>query len=484
VFKIYFKKLPGKTLSSNTFSYYEKLTTPQVRNFFMRGLSYVYMSGNVNNVNTFLNTDVFSRRIPSSVKTMDANVKGTHVTLKGIANSEGLPKIPAISNVHSGLDWDTIVTTGFIYTKSNIHFTIDEYSNKIKMNGIEYYFPQTDGSFILGTDTLFIVSKPNTNRDSRIEMSHLLTDLEPDTQYYAFAFMKYKFQTSDEYPMVGERTDFVPTLLEINFDINATTVTCNNEPFIDVIYNINVEEAEYKLLFDSESTAAGFVSVTEYTVLPASHIEIALPQGLPQGEYAATLYVSYGSWEENYDIMILVNSLPEVIGASEEEIVLSENEELYLFVEVANATEYQWYFEDNIIDGATESYYLDIYEVAQKGTYSVSISNECGSLLHFFDVKKTEPVNSVTETEATKYNMTVYPNPARQGETVSFLLEVPENVTPEASVLIFDTSGRKAGEYPLNNHKTEISLNYAEGAYLVKVRIKNGREMVSKIIIQ
>jgi hypothetical protein len=484
VFKIFFKKLPGKILSNDTFSYYEKLITPQVRNFFMCGLGYVYMSGDVNNVNTFLDTDVFSRRIPSSVTTGNANVKSTHVTLKGIANSEGLPKIPAVPNVSSGLDWDTIVTTGFIYTKSDINITIDEYSNKIKMNDVEYDFPQTDGSFILGTDTLFMVLKPNTNRDSRIEMSHLLTDLEPNEQYYTFAFMKYKFQTSNEYPVVGERTGFETTLPEINFDINATTVTCNNEPFVNVAYNINVEEAQYKLLFGSEGMAAGFVNVTEYTDLPDLHINIALPQDLQAGTYAATVYISYGNWEENYDIVIMVNSLPEVTAVSEAEIVLSENEELYLFVEATNTTEYQWYFEDNIINGANESYYLDTYDAVREGTYSVSISNECGSLLHFFNVKKTEPTNSITENESAKYKVRVYPNPARKGETVSFLFDMPENVTPETSVQIFDMDGRKIGEYQLNDYRTEVSLNYAEGTYLVKVRTKNGHEMIGKIIIQ
>jgi hypothetical protein len=485
VFTICFKKLPGKKLSNDTFSYYKKFTIPQVRNFFSRGLNHVYMAGVIDSVSTFKNIDMFSRRIPSSITTVNPNVKGTHVILKGIANSEGLSKIPAAPNVSSGLDWDTIVSTGFIYTKSDLHLSIDKYSKKIKMNGVEYDFPeQTDGAFILGTDTLFIVSKPNTNKSTRIQMNHLLTDLDPDEQYYAFAFMIYKFQTSDEYPAMGERTSFETILPEIDFKINPAVIACSNESSVNIKYSINVEEAQYKLVFSPESIAAGFVNVTEYTDLPKSHIKVALPQEFQSKEYAATLYISYGNWEEMYDIVITMHSLPEVIATSAPEVTIYENEALHLFVEAKDATEYQWYFENDIINGANKSYYLDTYDTTREGTYSVFVSNECGLLLYFFDVKKTKSANNITENATTKYKLTVYPNPVKKKETLFFLLTTPENVAPEAIAQIFDMNDRKVGEYKLNNYKTEVSLNYAGGAYLVKVRTKSGYEMIEKIIIQ
>jgi len=482
VFTIFFKKLSGKTLSSNTFTYYEKLTTPQVRNFFSRGVTSVLMSGIGNGETSFTNSNLFSRRVPSSVKTKNATVKGTHVTLKGIANSEGLPKVPVNSGVSSGLDWDTIVTTGFIYTKSNIHFSTDEYSKKLKINGVECDFPtETNGSFIWGTDTLFIVSMPNSNRDTRIEMNYLLTDLDPDEQYYAFAFMTYKFQTSDVYPAIGAKIGFETILPEIEFDVNATIVACNNEQSFQIEYDINVDEAEYKLWFSDESMAAGFVSVTEYVPLPESNISIALPQGLPAGAYAATLYVRYGSWEENYDIVITINSLPELIASSEPEIILFENEEFYLFVEAKDAMEYQWYFEGNIIHGANESYYLDTFIAEKEGTYSVVISNECGSLLHDFYVKG-EP-NSVIENDALEYKLTVYPNPVIEDGLVTLLLQLPANESPDATAYFFDMNGKKMFEYRLTDYATHISLDLASGTYLIRVRTKSGMQLVSKIIV-
>jgi hypothetical protein len=74
VYKIYFKKLPGKTLTNQTFTYFEKLNQPVVRNMFSRGSAFICMSGNVNNTNTFLDTYIFSRRIPSTIKTEEAEV--------------------------------------------------------------------------------------------------------------------------------------------------------------------------------------------------------------------------------------------------------------------------------------------------------------------------------------------------------------------------------------------------------------------------
>jgi len=483
VFKLYFKKLPGKSLTNNTFTYYEKLNVPQVRNLFSRGYSFVYMSGETNDVTSFQNTNLFSRRIPSSVKTMNADVKGTSVTLNGLANSEGLAKVPAINGAYSGLDWDTIVASGFIYTKNDLLLTIDEYSKKIKLNNVEYDFPEiTNGSFVLGTDTLFMVSEYNTNRNTRVAIHDILTALEPETEYYAYSFMKYKFQTSDEYPVLGERISFKTNNSYTEMTVNATVVTCSNEPSVNINYNVSRDGVMYKLIFDSESAQAGFNSTVNYTALPASSIEIAMPQGLSAGIYTATLYASYGNWEQSFDIEIIVNTLPVITATSEPEMLLLENQDINLFVEVDGEAQYQWYFDGNIIIGANESHYSDRLTAEREGTYSVEVSTECGSLLQFFNVKISP--NGINENVAEGYSFKVYPNPVRRGETVSFLLDLPNSVAPDASAQIFDMTGRKVGEYKLNNHKTELSLNFSEGSYLVKVRTANGRELVSKVIVQ
>jgi hypothetical protein len=294
--------------------------------------------------------------------------------------------------------------------------------------------------------------------------------------------MKYKFQTSDEYPVVGERVGFETILPEISFGINETPIVCNNETEVNIEYNINIDEVEYKLLFSNESLAAGFINVTEYTALPASNIEITLPHGLQAGEYAATVYLRYGSWEENADIVITVNALPELIAASETEVILSENETLYLFVEAQDATAYQWYFEGNIIHGANEPHYSVTFVTGKEGTYSVAMTNECGSLFHDFNVK-AEPIVNIGENEAVNYKLTVYPNPVTEDGFITLLLQLPANETPDAVAYFYDMSGKKLFEYRLTDYATQLSLNLPTGTYLIRVHTKSGQKLVSKLMV-
>jgi len=446
------------------------------------------MSNTIEHEGSFVNTNLFTRRIPSSVETKTADVKGTQVCLKGVANSEGLQKIPANSGVCGGLDWDTIVTTGFIYTKNNLHLSVDEYSKKIKMDNMEYDFPSVEnGSFLLGADTLFIVSTSNTDRDTRIEMKQTITGLSAEETYFAYAFMKYKFQTSNEYLALGERTTFTTETglpeVEIEMDINTPTIACNDEQVVSVGYSINVEEALYKLIFSPESVEAGFVSMDEYLLLPESVLEVKLPKGVQAGNYTATMYITYESWEKSYDIELVVNSLPEVVTASEAELFLYENEEIYLFVEVEGDVEYQWYFKGNLIHGATESYFFDLFEDSKEGDYSVTISNYCGSVLHFFNVSK-HPIVSIDENKAMLFGFTVYPNPVKCSEKLVLLLELPENEQPDAIAYLYDMNGRRVDEHKLNDYKTEIAVHFTDGTYLVRVLTNSGREFVHKIIVQ
>jgi hypothetical protein len=393
VFKIYFKKLPGKKLSSNTFSYYEKLSVPVVRNLFSRGLGFVYMSGTENSVNTFLNTNVFTRRVPSTIKTVDAEVNGVNVTLKGIANSEGLTKIPANLGISGGLDWDNIMTTGFIYSKNDINLTIDEYENKIKIGTVEYDFPEvTNGSFTLETDLFTIVSKNNSNKETHIKMKETIMGLDPEETYYAYSYMKYKFQTSNAYPVLGERIVF------------KTGTPCDN-------------------------------------------------------------------------------GIPIVIAMSEPEIFLKENETLHLFVEVENDAEFQWFFNGNIIQGAIEPFYTALFDASHEGNYSVSISNQCGSLLLYFNVNM-KPNIGIGENETQDAKLWVFPNPVKNGEEIIIFLELPEHEKPEAVAYLYDMNGKLIHTFPINDYKTKIAAPHSNGTYLIEANMNSGRIFKTKIIIQ
>ncbi len=182
-----------------------------------RGSSWLSYSTKVANYDpgsgkTYVDQNCFSLRSPSLVTTDDYIANGTTVSLKGTASAIGLDKTAG----DMGLDWDSITTTGFIYSKSDVALNMDVYSRIIKVGvaGTEYPFPTagdidpTDHYFTLGADTFYITETPNASKATLINMEETISGLKANEVYYAYAYMKYKFQTSNEYPVIGSQITF------------------------------------------------------------------------------------------------------------------------------------------------------------------------------------------------------------------------------------------------------------------------------------
>jgi len=233
LYKLFFRKKSGKTITNETFKYYNRIGAPITYNEIVHSTTTVRSMGQPA-ANVFVNPELFTRRSPSTIKTLDATVNGTNVILAGLAKSDGLTKIPG----GNGLDWDKIIETGFIYSKNDIDLTIDSYSKKIKINNTEYDFPtifETDASFTLGDYTFNMLITKNPNSRAWINMSETITGLDADETYYAYAYMKYKFQTSSEYPVLGERIEFTTRDEQVTVIENE-----NKEPIINVFSYNNV----------------------------------------------------------------------------------------------------------------------------------------------------------------------------------------------------------------------------------------------------
>ena len=237
IFKLHFRKKPGQEISSNTFTYYEKLTPPPLHNDYNLGVPlFVQMSG-TQTIATNIRTHVFARRIRSDVFTLGSSVSGTSVTLSGLAEivNRDVVMVPTdVSGQRGGLDWDTILTTGFIYSKNNIAMSVGEYSKTLKIAGTDYNFPDAieiaAGTFTRGAYTFNIVSTPNTAKSYDINMSETVSNLDPVSEYCAYSFLLYRFQTSDPYPVLGTKTCFttgcdpaIPPTVTTPHTICATT---------------------------------------------------------------------------------------------------------------------------------------------------------------------------------------------------------------------------------------------------------------------
>jgi hypothetical protein len=288
VFKLFFKKLPGKTLTESTFTYYNRTLPPIQQNEFSK-VAAIHHTGADMPPMVNLYPQMFTRRCPATIETGVPSVYGTKVILNGLANAE---KIAKQSDLLQLLDWDNILSTGFIYSKNDVTLTMDEYSQKLSVNGEEYDFPGiADGVFTLGDYSFTIATTENSNNHTRIEMQEVIRDLEVDIPYYAYAFMTYKFQTSHAYPLLGNQISFTPTLCnEQPLVLNESEFSvCNTVASIDLTYNNYTESGSYKLMYDAAGIEAGFVNMNDYVTVPESTIEIAIPYGVNAGVYPATL---------------------------------------------------------------------------------------------------------------------------------------------------------------------------------------------------
>jgi hypothetical protein len=206
MYKVFFRKKEGKTLTNQTFKYYNRAGAPVTYNEIVHGTTTVRSIGKVSE-NVSVNPQLFTHRIPSIVTTLDATVEGANVMLNGVVNRDGVSRIPRGNHI----DWDSIIETGFIYSKNNVTLTMDEYSNTIRVHDMEYDFPihfEADGSFNLGGYTFYMKTKENHSNETVINMSESIAGLDVDEKYFVYSYMKYKFQTSNAYTVLGTRVEF------------------------------------------------------------------------------------------------------------------------------------------------------------------------------------------------------------------------------------------------------------------------------------
>jgi hypothetical protein len=235
------------------------------------------------------------------------------------------------------------------------------------------------------------------------------------------------------------------------------------------------------LVFDAAGVEAGFLNMDNYALLPETAIEIGIPYGASAGNYVATLLVREGECEKAYAISIELRGAPGIVSTSETELFVKEGEEFILLVETTGVTDYQWYFEGVSIEGATQCFYSDIFHTNKEGIYTVNIFNECGLRSVDFEVKS---MLNVTDITIDNYKLTAYPNPNIKGSILFLQLEVPGNEATEAIAHIIDVMGKEVLQYSLTKTLTELKLNVAEGAYLIRVNTKSGKELLTKVVVQ
>ncbi len=231
---------------------------------------------------------------------------------------------------------------------------------------------------------------------------------------------------------------------------------------------------KYKLLFDDTA----FVSVTEYTDIPADHIIPIEAVGTPQPRiYTASLQFLGGtqSCESDVHRLEISISLDGYLHQKWNDVIVVNNSGT-LEGKPLTFVAYQWYREGQKVDNATLQH---IYEPdGLASVYYALLTAADGTRYRtcdFYTVKKEEKQS---------IGIKVYPVPVRPNEAFVVDLEFADELLTGGTLEIRNAQGLKLFETASVTNETTINQALAQGFYLVRFVDATGEEHLAKFIVK
>lgn len=224
VYTLYFnKRVPGVDLETTDLGFYYNFSIPRTFSSWVYTGTKITYGPSSSSDNHYPNPNLFVYRSSSVITTHPANnVAGTSITLNGhllrgkFAAANDMIVSGMTSATKTGrLNYDTITQYGFIYSLEDVEITSNNLSDKLIIDGTPYNFPDAGelaaGTFVRNGNNFNIVFSNNTTADQARSYNEDITGLIQDTTYYAWAVMKYAFETSDVYVALGAKETFMTT---------------------------------------------------------------------------------------------------------------------------------------------------------------------------------------------------------------------------------------------------------------------------------
>jgi len=194
--------------------------------------------------NRIVNPNLFLYRSGQTVTTDPVtDVATTSATLHGNFLQGNIPPsfsiLDTTGTVRTGtgrLSNDDVLKYGFIYSTDSVNLFIDEFSETLKIDNIDYSVPSATeiaaGTFTRGSYIFNILLYDNSANVENMNYSATLNDLMPFQKYYAWAYTHYSFETSDMFQAVGDMVSFSTTdciALNIGTIYTKTEPTCGQD---------------------------------------------------------------------------------------------------------------------------------------------------------------------------------------------------------------------------------------------------------------
>ncbi|QTY25897.1 LamG-like jellyroll fold domain-containing protein [Flavobacterium sp. CS20] len=231
--------------------------------------------------------------------------------------------------------------------------------------------------------------------------------------------------------------------------------------FISIVPDAPIAEAQ---IFCGASTVADLDAIgtdlSWYTDVNTP-FSLNLSESINSGTYYVSETNLDGCESERTAVQVTVNSVPEPTISYN-----STTESL----ETGVFDTYQWYFEGNLIEGATEQ----TYQPSVNGIYTVVVTNNnCENSSIEFDL-------TTLSVKDFKVNIGLYPNPASSEITLSY-----NGVdTNQVKLYIYDITGKLISTSPINQTVQTIDVNnLMDGVYLFRF-IGSRVNQTQKVIIK
>jgi len=235
VYSIYFRKTtPGAPLATSDFGYYVQTATvpvvPMETPAIIHGAYQIRYAPGQPWENFILNPNLFTYRTPSSVITeYPTNVTNNTATLNAtFSRGDFQPTNEIVVTEYKNLfvnpthrlNWDNVNKYGFIYSITDATIVVNNFSKMLNIDGNDYEFPSSaeiaEGSFIRNGKIFHIKLFSNNLPNHQVSFSHTVTGLADYSTHYAWSFIHYAFETSNDYLNVGNKIT-VSTFLDTEF---------------------------------------------------------------------------------------------------------------------------------------------------------------------------------------------------------------------------------------------------------------------------
>ncbi|GEM_PF-4948345 len=175
-----------------------------------------------------------------------------------------------------------------------------------------------------------------------------------------------------------------PSDPEAGINITPGAPFCPTDAFISISYDVLYKNnpLEYIVVFSEEAKNAGFKDIETYTELPDKYITIAMPSGISKGRYAGKVVLrSLDNTSLITDYFFELDILSGVVIVRQPESAEGCQGDIFtLSVEASgDALNYQWYYKDEKIVGATSAEYSNSLSAETAGLYYVIVSGACGA---------------------------------------------------------------------------------------------------------